>query len=90
MTKEDNAMRQLALVLVLLGGVGMVAAGPAQGGRRGRTELEMRIDELKPAELARRLIPWQTCLLSATRQAREQKRPVLIWAFGGDPVEGRC
>lgn len=83
-------MRSLALALVLLGGVGMAAGQPTGGVRGGRTELEMRIDELKPAELARRMIPWQTCLLSAVRQAREQKRPVLIWAFGGDPVEGRC
>ena len=50
-----------------------------------------RIDEAKPpAEFLRwQTIPWLTDLNEGIRVARAEKRPLLIWASGDDPLE-RC
>ena len=34
-------------------------------------------------------VEWKTCLLEACAEGARQKKPVLLWALGGDP-EGRC
>jgi hypothetical protein len=43
-----------------------------------------RADELKW-----RQIPWLNDLAEAIRQARQEKRPLLLWVSGDDPLE-RC
>jgi hypothetical protein len=50
-----------------------------------------RIEEAKaPAEFLRwQEIPWLTDLNEGIRVARAEKRPLLIWASGDDPLE-RC
>jgi hypothetical protein len=50
-----------------------------------------RLEEAKPpAEFLRwQTIPWLTDLNEGIRVARAEKRPLLIWASGDDPLE-RC
>ena len=45
---------------------------------------------LRPEGSARSPLSWRTCLLDAYRSSREERKPVLVWAFRGDPGEGRC
>ena len=52
--------------------------------------LESKIKPLNPADLAWRKIAWKTCLFEALDQARQEKKPVLMWVLGGEPVDGRC
>jgi hypothetical protein len=42
-----------------------------------------------PAELAYRQIPWLVDLSEAVRVARAEKRPLLLWTSGDDPLD-RC
>jgi len=42
-----------------------------------------------PAELAYRQIPWVVDLNEAVRAARAEKRPLLLWTSGDDPLD-RC
>jgi hypothetical protein len=44
---------------------------------------------LVPSELAYRQIPWLVDLNEGLRVAREQKRPLLLWTSGDDPLD-RC
>jgi hypothetical protein len=52
--------------------------------------LKAEIEALKPADHVWRAIPWKTCPLEALKAAREQKKPVLVWVFGGLPTDERC
>ena len=53
--------------------------------------LRADIEALMPAQLAWREIPWRTCLLEGLKEAREQKKPILLWVVGpGDALDGRC
>jgi hypothetical protein len=46
---------------------------------------------IKPAasELRWRTIPWETDLSMAVKAAKAEKRPLLVWSSGDDPLE-RC
>ena len=53
--------------------------------------LKAEIEALKPAQLAWREIQWRTCLLEGLKEAREKKKPILLWVVGpGDALDGRC
>lgn len=80
------------------------AAGLAAGGTGARadnpgnaapspalTALLERAAVVKPTaeELKWRRIPWMTDLAAAQRVARQEGRPLLLWASGDDPLE-RC
>ena len=53
--------------------------------------LKAEIEALKPAKLAWREIQWKTCLLEGLKEAREKKKPILLWVVGpGDALDGRC
>lgn len=52
--------------------------------------LHAEIEALKPAKHIWREVKWKTCLLEALRDARAQKKPVLLWVLGGEPTKGRC
>ena len=54
-------------------------------------ELSRRVEALRPGpEMLRwRKIPWMTDLVAAQRTAKEEKRPLLIWGSGDEPL-GRC
>jgi hypothetical protein len=73
-------------LLFALGPVARAEETAAQLADRLRAE----IAALRPAQAVRQAIGWRKCLLEAFREARERKKPVLIWAFRGDPDEGRC
>jgi hypothetical protein len=62
-----------------------------QSGENARKALFRRVEALRPApELLRwRQIPWMTDLVAAQRTAKDEKRLLLIWASGDEPV-GRC
>lgn len=61
------------------------AAAPAQDDLLRRAE----ILKPRPGEFKWQQIPWLLDLAEGARRAREEKRPLLIWASGDDPLE-RC
>lgn len=73
-------------------GVALSAAPPSPGGDTASPEaLKTEILALAPARLVWREIEWRYCLLDGIREARAQKRPILLWAFiNADPGEERC
>jgi hypothetical protein len=53
--------------------------------------LKAEIEALMPAKLAWKEIQWKTCLLEGLKEAREKKKPILLWVVGpGEALEGRC
>lgn len=53
--------------------------------------LKAEIEALKPAQLAWQEIQWKTCLLEGLKEAREKKKPILLWVVGpGEALDGRC
>lgn len=54
-------------------------------------DLAKKAAAVKPtaAELRWQKIPWMLDLLAAQKTAREERRPILLWATGDDPLE-RC
>jgi hypothetical protein len=77
----------LALILIALGG-GAVHADSLQA---YADALRAKAAELKqsPAQLRWQQIPWLTDLNEGLRLARQEKRPILLWTTGDDPL-GRC
>jgi hypothetical protein len=77
----------LASVLVGLG----IATGFAGGPRPDSETVLRRLEEIKqPPELNRwQQIPWVLDLKEALHIARQEKRPLLLWVSGDDPLE-RC
>jgi hypothetical protein len=53
-------------------------------------DLRAEIEALKPPKLVWKEIPWKTCPLEALKESREQKKPVIIWVFLGNPSDERC
>jgi hypothetical protein len=75
------------LVLVGLG----LAAWNLAGTAPASDELLRRAAVVKPspAELEWQRIPWITDLTEGLRLARQERRPIFLWATGNDPLE-RC
>jgi hypothetical protein len=55
------------------------------------SDLARRLDAIKqPSQLTKwQKIPWMLDLNEAIRVAKDEKRPILIWVSGDDPLE-RC
>jgi hypothetical protein len=54
-------------------------------------ELQKQIEGLPPAKVAWREIAWKTCLLDGLKEARAQKKPLLLWIFIDRPCDdARC
>ena len=52
---------------------------------------EEELSGLAAPRLVWREINWRSCLLDGIRQARAEKKPILLWAFiNSDPAEERC
>jgi hypothetical protein len=92
-TREDRiTMTKRAPVLA-----GLVAAGLtwAVATARGNpmhdrlSTLKQQVEALRGGKHQWRHVPWRRCLVAACREAQEQRKPLLIWALGGDPT-GRC
>lgn len=67
------------------------ATGPARPAKKTLASLAAEIEALKPPKLVWREVAWRKCLLRGLREARAQKKPVLLWAFiNADPGEERC
>ena len=58
---------------------------------QAKDDLAARAAAVKPTakELAWLAVPWVLNLSEARRAAREEKRPIFLWAAGDDPLE-RC
>ena len=81
--------------LVVLGIVAVLFASSASGQESKKPAspeaLKAEIEALKPAQLAWREIQWRTCLLKGLIDAREKKKPILLWVVGpGEALDGRC
>ncbi len=84
-------MRTSWLVVVACGLAAAVSARAQEESAAALAgRLRVEIESLRPGQAVRRAVGWRTCLLEAFREAQEKKKPVLIWAFRGDPDEGRC
>jgi len=78
----------LSLGVLLLGlTADLRSATPASSPDALRQELLA----IQPPKLVWREIDWNYCLLDGIAKAREQKKPILLWAFiNSDPAEERC
>ena len=58
---------------------------------QAKDDLAARAAAIKPTakELTWLGIPWVLNLAEAQKMAREEKRPIFLWATGDDPLE-RC
>ena len=74
----------------LVGPFLLAALAAAQDKSPSPEQLKAEIDALKPAKLVWREIPWIECPLEALKAAREQKKPVIVWVFLGNPSDERC
>ncbi|GEM_PF-684123 len=63
----------------------------AEAAKTQRKLLDDRAAVIKPlpTELKWQQIPWLTDLTEGQRLAKEEKRPIFLWASGDDPLE-RC
>jgi len=80
------------LGVLLFAALGWTQQSPS-GAEKAKTPegLKAEIEALKPAKLAWREIQWKTCLLEGLKEAREKKKPVLLWVVGpGEALDGRC
>jgi hypothetical protein len=80
--------------LLLLAGTALAVGfiGPAQGQTHPTlTELTQRAKVIRPSaeELKWQRIPWLTDLGQGQRVAQGERRPILLWVTGDDPLE-RC
>jgi hypothetical protein len=86
-------MRNLTVVVcsVLFAGLAWAQPSPVAEKKPATPEaLKAEIEALKPAQLAWREIQWRTCLLEGLKEAREKKKPILLWVVGpGEALEGR-
>jgi hypothetical protein len=67
------------------------AAYPMGDEQTFRDWLNRRAQTLRPsaAELRWQEVPWLRSLVEARETARQEKRPILVWAADDDPF-GRC
>ena len=58
---------------------------------QAKDDLASRATAVKPSakELTWLRVPWVLNLAEAQKTAREEKRPIFLWAAGDDPLE-RC
>jgi hypothetical protein len=90
-------LKTFSAILLVTGVVGATSSPrtteprPEHSGDKAQKELFRRVEALRPAPefLRWRQIPWMTDLVAAQRTAKEEKRPLLIWASGDEPF-GRC
>jgi hypothetical protein len=78
-----NAKSLLLVAAIIIAATRVTAAEPAK--------LQKEIESLRAAKVAWREIAWKTCLLDGLREARAQKKPVLLWIFIDRPCDdARC
>ena len=81
----------LALGLAIAVGQQGSQASNGKGAAPALEDLARRAAVIKPsaAELKWQQIPWVLDLAKGQQLAREEKRPIFLWAAGDDPLE-RC
>lgn len=81
------AMKTPAAALALfLGAAGLAAQTGADTPSRAELDKWLAYVLPKPDELAWRKIPWRYELGTALVQAKQQDKPVLLWAMNGHPL----
>jgi len=87
-------MRKLLILsglAALLAGIAWAQESTSPANKAATPEaLKADIEALKPARHVWREIAWKTCPLEALKEAREQKKPVIVWVFLGLPTDERC
>jgi hypothetical protein len=90
-------MRSLTVGVAVLVCIALVSAGWAgepptpKEVAKSPDALKDEIEGLRPAKLAWREIQWKTWLLEGLKEAREKKKPILLWVVGpGEALDGRC
>jgi len=87
-------MRNLTVVMcsVLFAGLAWAQPSPAAEKKPATPEaLNAEIEALQAAKVAWREIAWKSCLLEGLKEARQKKKPVLLWVFIDRPVDdARC
>ena len=87
-------MRNLTMVVCSMVFVGFAWAQPSPVPDEKPTTpeaLKAEIEALKAAKVAWREIAWKSCLLEGLKEAREKKKPVLLWVFIDRPIDdARC
>jgi hypothetical protein len=79
------------ILLAVAAALSALAAPAAHPGARSPEALEAEIAALQPPKLVWREVAWKKCLLEGLHRSREEKKPVLLWAFiNADPREERC
>src|SRR5262245_54255466 len=92
--KGPMTMRIATAVLGLILFIGPVSAqlpngGPASG--KIPDALKAELESLKAPKAAWLEIAWKSCLLDGLWEAREKKKPVVLWVFIDRPVDdARC
>ena len=87
--------RLFVSLLLAVGGIAALADSPSSRPKTDVSRLPRPAAELYrdttlfPREPKWQRIPWLIDLDQAIRLAREEKRPLLIWTSGDDPLE-RC
>jgi hypothetical protein len=79
------------VALMVLAAGALFLPARAQAATVSPEALEEELSALEPPRLVWREINWRSCLLDGIREARAQKKPILLWAFiNSDPAEERC
>jgi hypothetical protein len=80
----------IVMTLTALAGLGTAAlAQQANTNQLSKEAARMyaAVKKPHPGELQWQQIPWQTDLPEAVQQAKQEKRPILIFVSGDDPLE---
>ena len=89
--KISHSPRFLLLGTALLAFAALVFPAHAKAATDSPQAFEEELSALAPPRLVWREIKWRSCLLDGIREARAQKKPILLWAFiNSDPAEERC
>jgi hypothetical protein len=84
-------MRTVTAGLILLVFAASTRGQPSATPLQTPEALKAEIEALRPAKIAWREIQWRTCLLEGLKEAREKKKPILLWVVGpGEALDGRC
>jgi hypothetical protein len=85
-----NTSLPLVAVFMLISGMVLVAgqAPPAPSGLPpAASRMYAIVKNVRPGELRWQEIPWLVDLQDGLRLAKEEKRPLLLWVSGDDPLE---
>lgn len=81
------------IAFLLLAAAGIARAQDERPAKQAATPetLKAEIEALKAAKPAWREIAWKSCLIEGLKEARDKKKPVVLWVFIDRPADdARC